>query len=135
VQYLVGSEMQVFIVSWRNPTPEQRDWGFDTYDRAILEAIDAVRTITGSEDINILGACLAGMTLATLLGHLAAQRDRRINAATFLVTVLDSNMESTLGLFATKETIEAAKQASRSKGVDRGPGTGASVRLAAQSDQ
>ena len=120
VQYLVGSGMQVFLVSWRNPTPEHRDWGFDTYDRAILQAIDAVRAITGSEDINILGACLAGMTLATLLGHLADQGDRRINAATFLVTVLDSNMESTLGLFATKETIEAAKQASRLKGVVEG---------------
>ena len=29
-------------------------------------------------------------------------------------------MESTLGLFATKETIEAAKQASRLKGVVEG---------------
>jgi polyhydroxyalkanoate synthase subunit PhaC len=120
IQYLVGSGFQVFLISWRNPTPQQREWGFDTYDRAILQAIDVVRAITGSEDINILGACLAGMTLATLLGHLAAQRDRRIHAATFLVTVLDSNMESTLGLFATKETIEAAKQASRSKGVVEG---------------
>jgi polyhydroxyalkanoate synthase len=120
VQYLVSNGMQVFIISWRNPTPEQRDWGFDAYDLAILQAIDVVRTITGSEDINILAACLAGMTLATLLGHLAAQRDRRINAATFLVTVLDSNMESTLGLFATRETIGAAKQASRLKGVVEG---------------
>ena len=55
VQHLVGSGMQVFIIGWRNPTPEHRDWGFDTYDRAILEAIDAVRAITGSEDINIVG--------------------------------------------------------------------------------
>ncbi len=97
--------MQVFITSWRNPTPEHRDWGFETYDRAILEAIDGVRAITGSEDVNILAACLGGMTLATLLGHLAAQGDRRIKAATFLVTVLDTNMESTMGLFATKETL------------------------------
>ncbi len=120
VQYLVGSGMQVFSISWRNPTPEHRDWGFETYDRAILEAIDVVRAITSGEDVNILAACLAGMTLASLLGHLAAQGDRRVKTATFLVTVLDTNMESTMGLFATTETIEAAKQASRLKGVVEG---------------
>src|SRR6266852_4581933 len=119
-KYLVANGLQVFTISWRNPTPEYREWGFETYDRAILEAIDAVRAITSSEDVNILGACLGGMTLATLLGYLAAQEDRRIHAVTFLVTVLDSNVESTMGLFATKETIAAAKQASRLRGVVEG---------------
>ncbi|WP_410968157.1 hypothetical protein, partial [Salmonella sp. SAL04281] len=86
---------------------------FETYDQAILEAIDVVRAITASPDINILGACLGGMTLATLLGYLAAQEDQRIHAVTFLVTVLDSDVESTMGLFATKETITAAREASQ----------------------
>src|SRR6266851_1963951 len=85
-----------------------------------MKAFDAVRAITGSQDVNILGACLGGMTLATLLGHLAARGDRRIHAVTFLVTVLDSNVESTMGLFATKETIEAARQVSRLRGVIEG---------------
>ncbi len=120
LKFLVEGGMQVFAISWRNPTVEHREWGFETYVRAILEAIDAVRAITGSEDVNISGACLGGMTLATLLGHLAAKHDKRVNAATFLVTVLDSNIESTMGLFATKETIEAAKQAVRIKGVIEG---------------
>ncbi len=120
VRYLVANGLQVFTISWRNPTPEQREWGFETYDRAVLEAIDAVRAITGSQDVNILGACLGGMTLATLLGHLAARGDRRIHAVTFLVTVLDSNVESTMGLFATKETIAAAREASRLRGVIEG---------------
>ena len=120
VQYLVSSGVQVFIISWRNPTPAQRAWGFDTYDRAILEAIDAVRAITESPDVNISGACLGGMTLASLLGHLAALGDQRIHAVTFLVTVLDTNVESTMGLFATKETIAAAREASRLRGVMEG---------------
>jgi len=120
VQYLVSIGIQTFAISWRNPTPEHRNWGFETYDQAIMEAIDVVRAITGSEDVNTAGACLGGMTLATLLGYLVAQGDRRVNAATFLVTVLDPNVESTMGLFATKETIEAAKQAVRLKGVIEG---------------
>jgi polyhydroxyalkanoate synthase subunit PhaC len=120
VRYLVANGLQVFTISWRNPTPEQREWGFETYDLAVLEAIDVVRAITGSQDVNILGACLGGMTLATLLGHLAARGDRRIHAVTFLVTVLDSNVESTMGLFATKETIAAAREGSRLRGVIEG---------------
>src|ERR1700751_2829918 len=115
VRYLVANGQQVFAISWRNPTPEFRDWGFETYDRAILEAMEVVRAITQSPDVNIWGACLGGMTLATLLGYLAARGDQRIHAVTFTVTVLDTNVESTMGLFATKETIAAAKQASRSK--------------------
>src|SRR2546422_4685142 len=120
IRYLVGSGQQVFAISWRNPTPQQREWGFATYDRAILEAMEAVRAITGSPDVNISGSCLGGMTLATLLGHLAARGDRRVHAVTFLVTVLDTNVESTMGLFATKETIAAAREASRVRGVLEG---------------
>ena len=120
MRYLVANGQQVFAISWRNPTPEHREWGFETYDRAILEAMEAVRAITESPDVNIVGSCLGGMTLATLLGHLAARGDQRVNAVTFLVTVLDTNVESTMGLFATKETIAAAREASRVKGVLEG---------------
>jgi polyhydroxyalkanoate synthase len=120
MRYLVGHGFQVFAISWRNPTFEHRDWGFEAYGQAILEAVDVARAISGSPDVNISGACLGGMTLATLLGHLAARGDHRVNAATFLVTVLDSSVESTMGLFATRETIEAARQAVRIKGVLEG---------------
>jgi len=43
-----------------------------------------------------------------------------VNAVTFLVTVLDTNVESTMGLFATRETIAAAREASRLRGVLEG---------------
>ena len=120
VRYLVANGLQAFTISWRNPSPEHREWGFETYDRAILEAIDVVRAITASPDVNILGACLGGMTLTALLGYLAAREDQRIRTVTFLVTLLDSSVESTMGLFATKETIAAAKQTSRVRGVIEG---------------
>jgi polyhydroxyalkanoate synthase len=117
IEYAVRQGMSTFAVSWRNPTPAQRDWGLETYMRALLQAIDVVRDITASDDLNILAACSGGMTLTALLGHLAAQGDRRINAATLLVTVLDTSVESPLGLFATPQTIAAAKAVSRARGV------------------
>ncbi|MFL5802953.1 MAG: alpha/beta fold hydrolase [Roseiflexaceae bacterium] len=117
IEYAVQQGIPTFSLSWRNPTPAQRDWGLETYMCALLEAIDAVREITASEDINILGACSGGITLTALLGHLAARGDRRINAATLLVTVLDTSVESQLGLFATPQTIAAARAVSRVRGV------------------
>src|SRR5438034_3701366 len=46
IQYLVANGLQVFTISWRNPLPEQREWGSETYVRAILEAVGVVREIT-----------------------------------------------------------------------------------------
>lgn len=120
VEYLTRSGFTVFAISWRNPTAKQRLWGFDTYVKAVLKAADVAREITGQEAVNTVGACAGGMTLALALGHLAAKGDTRINAATFMVTVLDSRVESTMGLFATPETIAAAKLVSTARGVLEG---------------
>lgn len=117
VEFLVKNEFQVFVVSWRNPTARQSHWDLDTYVGALLEAIEAVREITGSDDVNLHGACSGAMSISALLGYLAAGNEKMVNAATLMVAVLDGSTDSQLGLFATPEAIEAAKQNSRSKGV------------------
>jgi polyhydroxyalkanoate synthase subunit PhaC len=122
VDYLVQNGFQVFMVSWRNPTPAQGNWDMDTYVAALLEAIDATREITGAEDVNLHEACSGGITVATLLGYLAARQSKVVNAVTLMVmvAVLDSDTDSVLGLFATPATIAAAKLNSRRKGVLEG---------------
>ena len=120
VEYLVKNGFQVFIVSWRNPTPAQSDWDMNTYVAALLAAIAAVRDITGAADVNLHGACSGAMTVAALLGHLAAVRQSLVNATTLMVAVLGATADSQLGLFATPQTIAAAKQNSRLKGVLEG---------------
>ncbi|MGF6479527.1 polyhydroxyalkanoate synthase [Paraburkholderia sp. JPY419] len=117
VDYLVKSEFQVFVVSWRNPTAEQSHWDLDTYVAALLEAIAAVREITGHDDVNLHGACSGAMTISALLGHLASRGDTSVHSATLMVAVLDNTADSQIGLFATPEMIAAAKQNSTSKGV------------------
>ena len=120
LEFLVRSGLQTFVLSWRNPTSAQRDWGLDTYIGAILEAIDAVRDITSSTDLNVMGACSGGLSTALLLRKLAAAKDARVHAATFMVTALDGGLESQLGLFASPAAIEAARLRSRQKGVLEG---------------
>lgn len=117
VEYAVRAGQQVFMVSWRNPDQEMRDWDLDTYLGAILEATDAVRSITGSPDLNLVGVCAGGITTSTLLGHLARIGDQRINSATFLVTVLDWSTISTVGTFLSTPTVAASIQRSQQDGV------------------
>ena len=124
VEYLVKSEFQVFAVSWRNPAGKHRDWDMNTYVAALIEAIEAVRDITGNPDVNLHGACSGAMTISALLGHLASRGDKTVHAATLMVAVLDSSSPSQLGLFTTPETVEIAKQNSKAKGVLAGEDMG-----------
>lgn len=122
VQWALGSGVQTFVASWRNPTREHAHWGFDAYVEALEGAVDAMREITGSGDVNVWGACSGGMTLTAFLAYLAARRKRKVHAATLAVCVLDTSTlrNTTAGLFVTPATIAAAKSASRRRGVVEG---------------
>jgi polyhydroxyalkanoate synthase len=116
IEYAVTQGVPVFAISWRNPTAEHRDWDLDTYVQACLSAVEAATEITGSKDANLLGACAGGITMALLLGHLAARRSERVNSATFAVTIMDTQAPSMVGMFASPATIEQAIKRSRKKG-------------------
>ena len=117
VEYLLKQGIQVFCISWRNPTGEQRDWNLDTYAQATIEAIDVAREVTGSPDVNIMGGCLGGIMAALVQAHLAALQDHRIHAATMTVTLLDCDSDGRMLLFATPQSLALAKKASARSGV------------------
>jgi polyhydroxyalkanoate synthase len=123
VKWAVDSGVQMFIVSWRNPTLEHRHWGLDNYVMALDAAVDAARQITGSPDVNMWGSCSGGMTLAAYLGWLAARQESKVANTTWAVCVLDTKAaleDSTLGLFNSPATIRAAKARSMRNGIITG---------------
>jgi polyhydroxyalkanoate synthase len=123
--FLLEGGLQVFVISWRNPTARQRDWGMDTYVSAILEAIDAVREICGVEKVSAGAACVGALTLTALQGYYAAGGgESPLNCATHLVSVLDVGTDSMLGMFLTKDVVKAAKAASGVRGVIDGSDMG-----------
>ncbi|TLP76057.1 class II poly(R)-hydroxyalkanoic acid synthase [Pseudomonas nitroreducens] len=119
-RFCLRNQVQTFIVSWRNPTKVQREWGLTTYIEALKEAIDAVLAITGAKDLNMLGACSGGITTVTLLGHYAALGEKKVHAFTQMVSVLDFEMNTQIALFADEKTLEAAKRRSYQSGVLEG---------------
>ncbi|MFI8221903.1 class II poly(R)-hydroxyalkanoic acid synthase [Pseudomonas sp. NPDC085632] len=119
-RFCLRNNVQTFIVSWRNPTKAQREWGLSTYINALKEAVDVVTAITGSKDVNMLGACSGGITCTALLGHYAAIGEKKVNALTLLVSVLDTTLDSDVALFVDEQTLETAKRHSYQAGVLEG---------------
>jgi polyhydroxyalkanoate synthase len=123
VKWTADSGVQLFVVSWRNPTAEQRHWGLSEYAMALDRAVDVARRITGSPDVNMWGSCSGGMTLAAYLGWLAAKGEHKVANTIWAVCVLDTGAAlegSALGLFSSPATLRAAKARSRRKGYVSG---------------
>jgi polyhydroxyalkanoate synthase len=123
VKWATDAGVQMFIVSWRNPTAEQRHWGLEDYALALDVAVDAARQITGSPDVNMWGSCAGGMTLAAYLSWLAARGEKKVANTTWAVCLLDPSAgldDTTLGLFASPKTIRLAKARSARKGLVTG---------------
>jgi polyhydroxyalkanoate synthase len=122
IRYCLEGSLQTFAISWKNPTAADRGFGLDTYVAALEQAVDAMRAITGSENVNIWGSCSGGITTSAFLAHLAARGEAKVHSATVAVCLLDmaATRSTTAGLFVTPESIMAAKQASQLTGVVEG---------------
>ncbi|WP_369960352.1 alpha/beta fold hydrolase [Pseudomonas benzenivorans] len=121
IKWVQDSGVQLFVISWRNPTAKHRDWGLSDYVQCLDQAVDVARQITGSPDVNMWGSCSGGITLAAYLGWLAALGESaKVANTNWAVCVLDmpSVMNDTgIGLMATPAALAAAKANSRRKGV------------------
>ena len=119
VRFLLESGIQVFCVSWRNPTEAHRHWGLDSYVAALDEAVDVAREVTGSDDISMMGSCSGGITATAYFATLGGEAERKVRNMVLAVCLLDPNTaeESALACLVTPETIFAAKEASRIRGI------------------
>jgi polyhydroxyalkanoate synthase subunit PhaC len=119
VRFLLDSGIQVFCVSWRNPTAAHREWGLDTYVATLDEAVDAAREISGSDDISMMGSCSGGITSTAYFATLGSAGQRKIRNMVLAVCLLDPNTadESAFGCLMTPETMRIAKEASRLRGM------------------
>lgn len=107
VAYLVSQGFTVFMMSWRNPLPEDKDgienatWD-DYLEQGVLTAIDVARDISKQSKVNVLGFCVGGTMLTTSLAVLAARHESKVSSLTLLATMLDFVDTGALAVFANE---------------------------------
>jgi len=116
-EYAVSRGLQTFILSWRNPGKEEQDWDLDTYARRVLDAIDTVREISGSPDVNTIGFCAGGILMTLVLNHLAAIGDDRVHTASYAVTLLDLGQTAPISAFSSSRLLALARWNSSRAGL------------------
>jgi polyhydroxyalkanoate synthase subunit PhaC len=83
----------------------------------VSSAVDAVREITGSPDVNLIGFCAGGIIATTLLNHLAAAGDHRVHSMSYAVTLLDFGLRAPITAFSGPTLIAFAGRRSWHKGI------------------
>jgi polyhydroxyalkanoate synthase subunit PhaC len=118
IQLQLAAGIQPFLISWKNPDASEGHWGLGDYVDAVIEAVGVVCAITGSEKVNMSGACSGGITLASVLSKMAANGDKRANSVSLMVCVLAPEAtDSEVGALVSANGIELARQRSAKKGI------------------
>jgi polyhydroxyalkanoate synthase subunit PhaC len=117
IEYFLRQGQQVFAISWRNPTAEQRDWDFDTYGQAILDALAAVEKITGTDRTHLQASCSGGILAAMTAAYLSTtDQGDRLASLTLMVTVLDQRKAGVAAAALDEEMANIAIALSGRKG-------------------
>ena len=106
IKFCLDQGKTVFVISWVNPDARHRELGWDAYmNLGPLAALDAIAQATGEVEANVIGYCIGGTLLATVLGHMAAIGDRRFTSATFFTSIMDFEQAGELTLFVDEEQL------------------------------
>jgi polyhydroxyalkanoate synthase len=106
VKYLVDQGHTVFMISWKNPTSEDRDLGMDDYlDLGPLAALDAVQRIVPGCKVHAAGYCLGGTLLAIASAMLATHPAEVLATITLMASQTDFTEPGELSLFIDESQV------------------------------
>ena len=110
IDFLVRQGFTVFVSSWKNPGPEQRETAFEDYMvKGILEPLTAVKAICNSSRVHLTGYCIGGTLVAAFLAWLNAdehKNDLPVAHATLITSLVDFAEVGDLGVFIDEHSIE-----------------------------
>jgi polyhydroxyalkanoate synthase len=106
VSYLTRQGFTVFIISWKNPTKEDRDLGMEDYLRlGFLAALDAVNAIVPGEKVHAVGYCLGGTLLSVAAAAMARDGDNRLRSLSLFAAQQEFTEAGELTLFINESEV------------------------------
>lgn len=123
VKWLLDNNFTVFMISWANPDKRYQDVDFSDYAfSGVVDALDKIYDVTKSQVTNLIGYCVGGTLISSLMAYLAhpnAQRKPKtsIGSATLLTTLLDFQNAGDLSVFMSGNYLDAITAQMKEKGV------------------
>ena len=106
VRFLVANGFTVFMISWKNPTSEDRNLNLEDYrERGVDAAIAAINEILPERSIHAAGYCLGGTLLSIAAARLQRERPDCLRTVTLMASQTDFTEAGELTLFINESQV------------------------------
>lgn len=134
VKFLTDQGFDVYITSWKNPTPEMRDVTFDRYvTEGIARIVEVARKISGAKKVHAVGYCIGGTALTIYMAWVnrkaATPADVPVLDWTLFTTLVDFHKPGDIEVFLDEGSVRYLSQSMEAKGYLDGKEMAAAFRL------
>jgi len=134
VRYLLERGFDVYMISWKNPAPDQAQTSFDDYLRlGPDEAVRIARAVSAAPAVHAVGYCIGGTLLATYLAWANRRAARReevpVSSWTLLASLVDFSSPGDIEVFIDEASVRWLADLMRRRGYLDGREMAATFRL------